>query len=1021
MKLLPFLLVVLAAQFLSPSASAQATCADNGAGEPGCASVGYPINVITGNKFLREVDLAPLPGLMGLEIVRYYNSSLSGLNSRTGILGRGWRLSYETTIAAIGDTVQVLQADGTRLIFARDLLRPSLCSSSDPANGEIDVRRTAKGDEYVWRKRDGQRLSFNHQGRLVQILAPTGEFTSMQHDARGWLVRVTDPQGRSLRIDYLDKKQAAGGTRFAGVQGIDSPLGRFTYGYGSAMPKGARSEDRRQLLANLVDVRMPDGALRHYHYEDGAFPTLLTGTSVGRIGDDSKALLRRYTSYGYDGNGDAVRSTRAGGIGAVGLDGATGGKTILTNSVGQQTEYRYGLAAGQFRLQEVRGAGCATCSPANVRYGYDELGRLTETSQLDARGAPTETIRKELDWLGRVTRVSRIIYRDGKPGPAVMQARYEYDRSGGQPVLLSRPSVVAGKEAQTRTRYNGAGQALAVTDTGWAPGIGGRQPVRIERTTHYRYTMIDGRSVLAQADGPLANGRTATPSDSDITEFGYAPRGQANGLSGLVSRVTAPGGRTTLILARNAAGLPTRIRTADAIELSFDHDSLGRVVRRTSGGISEQLSYDELGQLASVRRATGQTVFYAYSADGRVSDIYDQQNNRIKLIRNSEGELIARHLLNPDGSIAQRADAMDFDDPQESAHVIRREAAGAGPAGAGDGSATLARQADGIAATLQGPGTVTAHFKVDHAGRLTNYTDARGLESKHIHDDFGRLVGVVSPDSGITVFDYDAADRLASRTSAFGSNAATTVAYRYDSAGRAIEQRTAEGLTTIRYGAAGKPERIAYPGGEERYSYDPMGRLLAHFRILDGHALVTRYSYDANGNLSEKTLPDGQVLLYTYHGPMHPRAGLLSGIARRDLFGKTVLLEGLNDAEDGFARQRYRLAHGVEYWRELDVDGRITRIGSPGIWEERQHRSTTGQLLSRRGSNANTAYAYDAGGRLIGVGHGSRAMNRIGYAYDNASNLQARVSAADRMRFQIDATRNRIDSARSGSEANIGS
>jgi YD repeat-containing protein len=217
------LLLLLAAQCAVPEARAQANCPGNGAGEPGCAAAGNPLNVITGNKFQREVDLAPLPGVMGLEIVRYYNSSLSGINSRTGILGRGWRLSYETTLAAIGDTVQVLQADGTRLIFARDLLRPSLCSSADPANGEIDVRRTPKGDEYVWRKNDGQRLSFNHQGRLVQILAPTGEFVSMQHDARGWLVKVTDPQGRSLTLDYLDRKTAAAGTRFSGVQGIESP------------------------------------------------------------------------------------------------------------------------------------------------------------------------------------------------------------------------------------------------------------------------------------------------------------------------------------------------------------------------------------------------------------------------------------------------------------------------------------------------------------------------------------------------------------------------------------------------------------------------------------------------------------------------------------------------------------------------------------------------------------------------------------------------------------------------------
>ncbi|WP_371763758.1 hypothetical protein [Massilia sp.] len=35
-------------------------------------------------------------------------------------------------------------------------------------------------------------------------------------------------------------------------------MGRFAYEYGSAMPKGAGLIDQRELLANLVRVRLPD-------------------------------------------------------------------------------------------------------------------------------------------------------------------------------------------------------------------------------------------------------------------------------------------------------------------------------------------------------------------------------------------------------------------------------------------------------------------------------------------------------------------------------------------------------------------------------------------------------------------------------------------------------------------------------------------------------------------------------------------------------------------------------------------
>ncbi|MES2317827.1 MAG: DUF6531 domain-containing protein [Pseudomonadota bacterium] len=52
--------------------------------------MGNPIHVITGNKYQREVDLPALPGVLGLEIVRHYNSSLStnrhALETKTGML-----------------------------------------------------------------------------------------------------------------------------------------------------------------------------------------------------------------------------------------------------------------------------------------------------------------------------------------------------------------------------------------------------------------------------------------------------------------------------------------------------------------------------------------------------------------------------------------------------------------------------------------------------------------------------------------------------------------------------------------------------------------------------------------------------------------------------------------------------------------------------------------------------------------------------------------------------------------------
>jgi YD repeat-containing protein len=166
-------------------------------------------------------------------------------------------------------------------------------------------------------------------------------------------------------------------------------------------------------------------------------------------------------------------------------------------------------------------------------------------------------------------------------------------------VVIARPSVVAGEETQTRIRYNDAGQPLTVTEVGWAPGVEGKKPVPITRTTTYSYIRINGRSMLSRVDGPLKNGLANTPFDSDITEFSYDyPASMMDGQlqpgrrAGVLTRIIAPGGRVTDILERDNAGRPMRIRAPSGMDLTFEYDRMGRVVRRAAGNVREYLAYN---------------------------------------------------------------------------------------------------------------------------------------------------------------------------------------------------------------------------------------------------------------------------------------------------------------------------------------------------------------------------------------------------------------------------------------------
>ena len=354
-----------------------------------------------------------------------------------GILGRGWRLSYETDLYVIGNTLQIVQADGTRIIFVRNPKNPSVCATNNPAHGQVTIHKTARGEEYVWTWRNGRSLNFNPQGKLTQIKVPTGEFVSLTRDLSGILVKVTDPKGRSLILGYPAKRDP---NRFNGVTHIQSPVGRFAYSYGSAASTaraaGAGQATPRGLLANLVRVDLPGAVARHYHYEDPAHPTLLTGISLtaqGMTGQGATAQHRsaqRLSTWAYDAQGRAILSVK-GRPKQIGKDGrvmpGTGieqvrlsyapGKTTLTNSLDQTTTYTHAIVGNEHRLLSVIGAGCASCGESNVQYGYDKLGRLIQTTKLSSTGQPLVTLQTQRDSLGRPIRIDRITYHNGQAQP----------------------------------------------------------------------------------------------------------------------------------------------------------------------------------------------------------------------------------------------------------------------------------------------------------------------------------------------------------------------------------------------------------------------------------------------------------------------------------------------------------------------------------------------------------------------------------------------------------------------------
>src|SRR5690606_32934868 len=111
---------------------------------------------------------------------------------------------------------------------------------------------------------NSQTLSYKKK-QLVSVNSDSNERLEFSYDAGGLLVA----------IDYVAASQdpVTGASR------------TWTYGYDSGQ---------------LTSVTQPDGRLRHYHYEESAFPHALTGIT------DERGI--RYATWEYDSRGNATAS-----------------------------------------------------------------------------------------------------------------------------------------------------------------------------------------------------------------------------------------------------------------------------------------------------------------------------------------------------------------------------------------------------------------------------------------------------------------------------------------------------------------------------------------------------------------------------------------------------------------------------------------------------------------------------------------------------------------------------------------
>ncbi|WP_077487895.1 polymorphic toxin-type HINT domain-containing protein [Sinomonas mesophila] len=451
--------------------------------------------------------------------------------------------------------------------------------------------------------------------------------------------------------------------------------------------------------------------------------------------------------------------------------------------------------------------------------------------------------------------------------------------------------------------------------------------------------------------------------DGTRTALAYSPAGDLK---------TFPGGTGTVRSEHNAAHLPTTTVNARGYTSTRGYDAADNLTQLTrpnpaGGTVDYSYVYDAAGNVTSATDPLGNVSTFQYSAEGDLTRATSPLGSVQSMAHDAAGRVTA--VTSPRGNAAG-ADPAQFIWRYEY-DALGRPTKATDPAGQyetvgydADGRVTKATDTKGRATTYtyddaghlttvqvpdpNVPPTTTAY---DANGNTTTVTDSMGRTVSFQYDAANRVTSVTNP-LGTYTFSYTARNQIATVTDP--QDAVT--AYKYDAAGRVVssDQPGTDGDATYTYDANGNRTSMTDPNGTTTYAYDSLDRLTTVTRAGRTFAL----GYDAASNLTSLTSPDGAVTSYVYDA---------DGRATQVKNGAAVVAEYTYDP-DGNTLTVTR-ADGSTATKTYDSLGRLTRITDA---------TAAATLLDE-------AYTYDPAGNPTSIARPDGTADT--FAYDTLDRL----------------------------------
>jgi RHS repeat-associated protein len=445
------------------------------------------------------------------------------------------------------------------------------------------------------------------------------------------------------------------------------------------------------------------------------------------------------------------------------------------------------------------------------------------------------------------------------------------------------------------------------------------------RILNYTYTTY-GR-ILTMTD-PSGNTTTYTyypDNDSDINR-----RGKLHTISKIARAVP----HITTINAYAVNGNPSSITEPNGATKEITYDYHGRILSETIMNLTTSYQYDANGNLTNVNYPNGYNLIYSYDELNRLIGMSDSTGAQKTITLDSKGNPTSETISTYGQIMAVYNRSYDAIDRIKS---VWREDSNEVENYTYSSEGNITNSTNAInQSTTHGYDYFKRMISANTSSKIKEFTydndsnvssvSINYSKTSYTYNDFGEVLSISSPDTGLTKFEYNIAARETKKIDSDG----TVHLYKKDELGRIYDETHRNsgygiiGYFHYDYNGVGNLMVMDNSGGTG-FDYDGLGRIIWKEQDVVGTVTKTMtYTYNNIGNLETVTYPSGAIVSYSYTN------GKVTSINMNG----TAIIEDIKYFPFSNTPISWTWGSGGTMTKTFDANGKLTNLVDTGIMQK---------------------------------------------------------------------------------------